>query len=85
MQILHIIRNLNDGLPLNMLHLQQEDGNKVAVLLVHDAVLRSPELNVPVYVCEDDVKARGAITTSPSLSYDEIVDMIFAYDSVTVW
>jgi sulfur transfer complex TusBCD TusB component (DsrH family) len=85
MPILHIIRNLNDPLPLDILRRQQEDGNEVAVLFIHDAVLCLPDLDVPVYACEDDVKARGVVISSPCLSYDEIVDMLFEYDSITVW
>jgi sulfur transfer complex TusBCD TusB component (DsrH family) len=55
------------------------------VLLMHDAVLVPPPLDVPMYACEADVTARGITSPLPRLTYDQIVDLIFACQRVMVW
>jgi sulfur transfer complex TusBCD TusB component (DsrH family) len=55
------------------------------VLLMHDAVLAPPPLDVPIYACEADVMARGITSPLPRLTYDQIVDLIFACKRVMVW
>src|SRR5262249_3024261 len=82
--ILHILRKLRDESAWQMIR-TQHDMQPVAVLLMHDAVLAPPPLDVPMYACEADVMARGITSPLPRLTYDQIVDLIFACKRVMVW
>jgi sulfur transfer complex TusBCD TusB component (DsrH family) len=82
--ILHILRTLRDESAWQIIRTQR-DMQSVAVLLMHDAVLAPPPLDVPMYACEADVMARGITSPLPRLSYDQIVDLIFACQRVMVW
>jgi sulfur transfer complex TusBCD TusB component (DsrH family) len=82
--ILHILRRLKDESAWQMIN-TQHDMQRVAVLLMHDAVLVPPPLDVPMYACEADVAARGIASPLPRLTYDQIVDLIFACQRVMVW
>ncbi len=81
---LHILRTLRDESAWQIIRTQR-DMQSVAVLLMHDAVLAPPPLDVPMYACEADVMARGITSSLPRLSYDQIVDLIFACQRVMVW
>jgi hypothetical protein len=82
--ILHILRTLKDESAWQIISMQH-DMQPVAVLLMHDAVLAPPPLDVPMYACEADVMARGITSPLPRLTYDQIVDLIFACARVIVW
>jgi hypothetical protein len=82
--MLHILRSLRDESAWQIIRAQR-DTQPVAVLLMHDAVLAPPPLDVPMYACEADVMARGITSPLPRLSYDQIVDLIFACGRVMVW
>jgi sulfur transfer complex TusBCD TusB component (DsrH family) len=82
--ILHILRTLRDESAWQIIR-TQHDMQSVAVLLIHDAVLTPPPLDVPMYACEADVMARGITSPLPRLSYNQIVDLIFACRRVMVW
>ena len=82
--ILHILRALQDDSAWQIIRAQLEQ-YPVAVLLMHDAVLAPPALEVPMYACEADVMARGITSPLPRLTYDQIVDLIFACKRVMVW
>jgi sulfur transfer complex TusBCD TusB component (DsrH family) len=82
--ILHILRRLKDEAAWQMINTQR-DVQPVTVLLMHDAVLVPPPLDVPMYACEADVTARGITSPLPRLTYDQIVDLIFACQRVMVW
>jgi sulfur transfer complex TusBCD TusB component (DsrH family) len=82
--ILHILRRLRDESAWQTIR-TQHDMQPVAVLLMHDAVLAPPPLDVPIYACEADVMARGITSPLPRLTYDQIVDLIFACKRVMVW
>jgi hypothetical protein len=82
--ILHILRALQDDSAWQIIRAQHEL-YPVAVLLMHDAVLAPPALEVPMYACEADVMARGITSPLPRLTYDQIVDLIFACKRVMVW
>lgn len=82
--ILHILRTLRDESAWQTIR-TQHDMQPVAVLLMHDAVLAPPPLDVPMYTCEADVAARGITSPLPRLTYDQIVDLIFACKRVMVW
>jgi hypothetical protein len=82
--ILHILRALQDDSAWQVIRAQREL-YPVAVLLMHDAVLAPPALEVPMYSCEADVMARGITSPLPRLTYEQIVDLIFACKQVMVW
>jgi sulfur transfer complex TusBCD TusB component (DsrH family) len=82
--ILHILRTRKDESAWQTIR-AQHDMQPVAVLLMHDAVLAPPPLDVPMYACEADVTARGIVSPIPRLTYDQIVDLIFACKRVMVW
>ena len=81
---LHILRTLRDESAWQTIR-TQHDMQPVAVLLMHDAVLAPPPLDVPMYACEADVTARGITSPLPRLTYEQIVDLIFACKRVMVW
>lgn len=81
MKILHIIRNPNDETPLEIAKAQSRD-NKVAILLLHDAVYAKTDLTT--YACADDAEARG-VTGHECVGYDRVVKMLFEYDKVVSW
>lgn len=81
---LHILRSLRDESAWQTIRMQH-DMQSVAVLLMHDAVLAPPALEVPMYACEADVTARGITSPLPRLTYGQIVDLIFACKQVMVW
>ena len=81
---LHILRTLRDESAWQTIR-TQHDMQRVAVLLMHDAVLAPPPLDVPMYACEADVTARGITSPLPRLTYEQIVDLIFACKRVMVW
>jgi sulfur transfer complex TusBCD TusB component (DsrH family) len=82
--MLHILRRLKDESAWQIINTQRAM-QPVAVLLLHDAVLVPPPLDVPMYVCEADVMARGVTSPLPRLTYDQIVDLIFTCQRVMVW
>jgi sulfur transfer complex TusBCD TusB component (DsrH family) len=82
--ILHILRTLRDESAWQIIR-AQHDIQSVAVLLLHDAVLAPPPLDLPMYACEADVMARGITSSLPRLRYDQIVELIFACKRVMVW
>jgi sulfur transfer complex TusBCD TusB component (DsrH family) len=81
---LHILRNLKDESAWELITIQRQL-QPVAVLLMHDAVLAPPPLEVPMYACEADVLARGISSSLPLLTYDQIIEMVFACERVMVW
>ncbi len=81
MKILHIIRNPNETIPLEIAKTQSKN-NEVAILLLHDAVYAKPDLTA--YTCAKDAKARG-VKEHECVDYDRIVEMLFEYDKVVSW
>jgi sulfur transfer complex TusBCD TusB component (DsrH family) len=82
--ILHILRQLKDESAWQIIQAQRPS-QSVTVLLMHDAVLAPPPLEVPMYACDADVHARGITSALPLLTYDQIVELIFACERVMVW
>jgi hypothetical protein len=83
-KILHILRSLKDESAWQLIMIQRQT-QPVAVLLLHDAVLAPPPLDVPMFACEADVLARGIASPLPLLTYDQIVELVFTCERVTVW
>jgi sulfur transfer complex TusBCD TusB component (DsrH family) len=83
-KILHILRHLKDESAWELISIQRQL-QPVAVLLMHDAVLAPPPLAGPMYACEADVLARGIPSSLPLLTYDQIIELVFACERVMVW
>ncbi|MGH8058017.1 MAG: hypothetical protein ACREOH_12405 [Candidatus Entotheonellia bacterium] len=83
-KILHILRSLKDESAWEIIGIQRAT-QPVVVLLLQDAVLAPPPLDVPMFACEADVQARGLPSSVPLVTYDQIVELIFACERVMVW
>ena len=85
MKVLHILRDLEEALPLEVARAHQDAGHKVTLLLLHDAVLRQLDFPGQVLACRDDLLARGVEAKYPALDYPEMVQLIFQHDRVISW
>ncbi len=85
MNILHIVRDMTEALPLRVAAEQREQGHQVTLLLLHDAVLRKVEFPGPVLACEDDLLARGVAGRYPAVDYQGIIQTIQDHDRVISW
>ncbi|MDP6783773.1 MAG: hypothetical protein QGG56_09450 [Dehalococcoidia bacterium] len=85
MNILHIVRDMTEALPLRVAAEQREQGHRVTLLLLHDAILRKVEFTGPVLACEDDLLARGVAGRHPAVDYRGIVQAIMDHDRVISW
>lgn len=85
MTILHIVRAMEEALPLEVAQAQHRQGHQVALLLLHDAVLRQPAFPGRVVACREDLVARGVEGRHPAVSYQEIIQLIFEHDKVISW
>ncbi len=82
MRILHIIRSLTEKTPLEVAHLQQEQGHKITILLLHDAVLRTDTQEFKTYLCAADARARNL---TGGIEYSEIINLLTSHDRVISW
>jgi len=57
----------------------------VQVLLIQEAVGLRPALKGPVYVLEEDLKARNETSAFLPVSYSKMLDLILDADSVFLW
>ncbi|HLA37502.1 MAG TPA: DsrH/TusB family sulfur metabolism protein [Candidatus Brocadiales bacterium] len=93
MKILHIIRDKGHELALSTALAQATDlTQKVALLLIHDAVLTRAETlkGLEVFALKDDVEARGVgdvvrLRRMPLLDYNGMLELIFESDKVIAW
>ncbi len=85
MNILHIVRQLNDDRALGTMKAQREQGHLTTLLLLHDAVLSKDAPGENVLACQDDVAARGGKTAFKTVSYDDIVKLMVEHDKVILW
>jgi sulfur relay protein TusB/DsrH len=83
MKILHITRNPNDEIPIEIAKSQSEE-HEVSVLLLHDAVYAIPDVQFKVYACTADAEARG-VMGHECVDYKRIVQMLFEFDKVVSW
>lgn len=84
--ILHIIKNHDDDIALDIIR-EQIKSHNVEVLLIQEGVLDCDELglDVPVYASKSDVVARGIRTWARLLDYGEMVDLICNAETVVCW
>lgn len=86
MRRLHILRRKDDAYAWEIARLQAgHPDTEVIVLLLHDAVFSSPQADLKVFACKDDLLARGLEGRFPALDYPEIVQLIFECDTIHTW
>jgi sulfur relay protein TusB/DsrH len=85
MKSLHVIRDPNERLGLEVAAHQSKHG-QVSLLLIQDAVLTRLALDgVAVYALSDDLEARGVKGHARSVDYDAAVRLMVGHDKVVVW
>ncbi len=85
-KILHIIKQTNDTYAWQTARRQQKKkGNRVMVLLLHDAVFGPMRDDMEIFSCRDDVVARGVKTNGSLVGYEEIVKMLLEADTTVCW
>ena len=85
MRILHIIRSLDEELPLRLAEEQHRQGHEVTLLLLHDAVLRRLSFPGRVLAVADDLAARGVEGRYPAVDYKGMVQAIMDHERVISW
>ena len=61
-------------------------GGEADILLIQDGVYMNQEkMNGKVFLLRKDCEQRGVLTDKVTLSYDEMVKLIFEYDKVISW
>ena len=85
MNILHIVRDPNERLALEIAGRQSKE-DSVSLLLIQDGVLARPSLDrVTCYALSDDLEARGVSSPGRVVDYDGMARMISEHDKVVVW
>lgn len=85
MTVLHLVRRVGDSEALAVARAQQAAGHKVTLLLLQDGVLDRPDFSGPILAAAEDNQARGSRSSYPSLSYEDIVRLIFENQRVVSW
>ena len=86
MKILHMVKSPGDHLAYDIALKQQQAGeDEVWILLLHDAVYTPPSDWDNLYVCVDDLEARGVNCPGIQVDHGEMVDLLFKVDSVVNW
>lgn len=85
MHLVHIVIGPGDRRALDTAK-QHGSEHRVTVLLIQDAVLEPPGVvGTDVVAGERDLAARGLSGRHPSLSDEEIVDLLYDADRVISW
>ncbi len=85
MRILHVLRDPNDRLAVEVAR-QQGETNQIALLLIQDGVLARPDLpSAKVYALAHDLEASGVTGAGEPLDYGDVVRLIVEHDKVIVW
>jgi sulfur relay protein TusB/DsrH len=84
-RVLHVLRSPGDRRALETAH-EHALEHSCSLLLLQDAVL-APAADFPgrVYASAEDLAARGVETRCEELTYQQIVQLIFAHDRVITW
>ncbi len=90
--ILHIVKNSNDRQAIEVIEKQANDNAYgVTVVFIQDAVSLPPipNPNVRTYALVDDVKGKtisSDVTPSTELiRFEDMLNLIFSVESITVW
>ena len=84
--VLHLIKNPGSSAALEVIRAQAADPNtRVSVVLMQDAVGMTQTLPGHVYRLQDGHTALPAQAGTVSISPAELLDLVFAADSVVTW
>lgn len=83
-QILHIIKGAEAGSILRLIE-EGSGASRSSLLLIQDAVGLKTGIRIPVFVLEEDLGARNAVSGYEKIDYRKVLEMIFKADSVKVW
>lgn len=86
MKLLHLIRKADDHYPAKIIaeHLADPQ-HEVRIVFLQDAVLRPTPFDAERFALDEDCAARGVSSGIPTISYDDLTDMIFDSDRVLSW
>lgn len=84
MNTLHIVRNLEDTLPFELL-LQNGPKGEQTLLLIHDAVYHRGPFPKRSYASAADLAARGVGSSLPLLTDAQICQIILDHQRTIVW
>jgi len=84
--ILHLVKNPEDANALGVIRAQAaEPGMRLSVVLMHDAVDLTEPLPGHVYRLREEHHDLAASPGSDTIGPAELLDLIFAADSVVTW
>ena len=84
--VLHLVKDPADSAALEVIRAQAADpGMQVSVVLMHDAVRIAEPLPGRIYRLRDDHPGLPGAAGPGTISPAELLDLIFAADSVVTW
>ena len=84
--VLHLIKDPADATALETIRAQAADpAVRLSVVRMHDAVRLAPPLPGQVYRLRDDHPDPAERPTADAIGPTELLDLIFAADSVVTW
>jgi hypothetical protein len=84
--ILHIVKNPDDRQALETITRQARDNAYgVGVVLIHEAVSLPPIPDTRTCALESDVREGSPAPGVESISYRELLNLIFRSEAITVW
>jgi hypothetical protein len=84
--VLHLVKDPANSAALEVIRAQAADpGMRVSVVLMQDAARMTDALPGQVYRLEDGHTALPAQTGSTAIGPAELLDLVFAADSVVTW
>ena len=84
--VLHLVKNPADAAALEVIRAQAADSSmQVSVVLMHDAVRLAEPLPGRVYRLRDDHPGLPDAVGPGTIGPTELLDLVFAADSVVTW
>ena len=86
-RILHILKDFPSNAAMELVpRLIEKSGREVTVILIQEAVRLTPSFNrAEVYVLDEDAKKRGVASNLKTIDYPELLERIYAADTVIAW
>ena len=81
---LHIIRTPDDAKALECITAQANDST-LSLLLMQEGIHTKPPSGLKTYILNDDMDKADTQADIHPISYDEMVKLLFAHESVVVW
>ena len=81
---LHIVRNSDDTKAFECIEAQANDGT-LSLLLIQGGIHTKPPLGLKTYLLTDDSEIADIQSDIQPISYDDMLKLLFAHQSVIVW